>query len=37
VGNGLGIEAEPDRRTGSGWSAEVTLPPLGVLWLTPDP
>jgi 1,4-alpha-glucan branching enzyme len=35
IGNGLGIEAEPTRWHEQRWSAEITLPPLGVVWLAP--
>ena len=33
VGNGLGIEAETTPWHEQPFSAEVTLPPLGVVWL----
>jgi 1,4-alpha-glucan branching enzyme len=36
VGNGLGVEAERAAHNGCEWSAEITLPPLGVLWLAPE-
>jgi 1,4-alpha-glucan branching enzyme len=36
VGNGLGLRAEQVPWHGQPWSAEVTLPPLGVVWLMPD-
>jgi 1,4-alpha-glucan branching enzyme len=35
VGNGLGIEAEKTPWNEQRWSAEITLPPLGVVWLVP--
>jgi 1,4-alpha-glucan branching enzyme len=34
VGNEGGVMAHPDPWHGLPWSAEMTLPPLGVLWLT---
>ena len=37
VGNGNGIEAEPVPWHGQNTSAEVTLPPLAVIWLIPLP
>jgi 1,4-alpha-glucan branching enzyme len=37
VGNGLGVEAEDAPWNEQPWSADITLPPLGVLWLVPDP
>jgi 1,4-alpha-glucan branching enzyme len=36
VGNLGGVEAEPVPWHGVGWSAELDLPPLGVLWLLPE-
>jgi 1,4-alpha-glucan branching enzyme len=36
VGNYGGVEAEASPWQGQPYSAEVTLPPLGVLWLAPD-
>jgi 1,4-alpha-glucan branching enzyme len=36
VGNLGGVDAEPVPWHGVGWSAELTLPPLGVLWLLPE-
>jgi 1,4-alpha-glucan branching enzyme len=36
TGNYGGVEAEPVPWHGAGWSAELTLPPLGVLWLVPE-
>jgi 1,4-alpha-glucan branching enzyme len=36
VGNGLGIEAEKTPWNEQRWSAQITLPPLGVVWLVPD-
>jgi 1,4-alpha-glucan branching enzyme len=36
VGNWGGVEAEPYPWQGQPWSAELTLPPLGVLWLVPE-
>jgi 1,4-alpha-glucan branching enzyme len=36
VGNGGGVEAEPVPWHGQPWSAMVTLPPLGCVWLVPD-
>ena len=35
VGNGLGLEAEKVPWNEQPYSAEVTLPPLGVVWLVP--
>jgi 1,4-alpha-glucan branching enzyme len=35
VGNGLGVAAERVPWNEQEWSAEVTLPPLGTLWLVP--
>jgi 1,4-alpha-glucan branching enzyme len=35
VGNGLGVEAEKTPWHEQRWSAEITLPPLGVVWLVP--
>ena len=35
VGNLGGVDAEPSRWHGRPYSAGLTLPPLGVLWLTP--
>jgi 1,4-alpha-glucan branching enzyme len=37
VGNGLGVEADAGPWHGEMFSALVTLPPLGVVWLVPDP
>jgi 1,4-alpha-glucan branching enzyme len=37
VGNGLGVDAEELPWHGRPFSAEITLPPLGVLWLVPGP
>lgn len=37
VGNYGAVSAEPIPHHGQPYSARVTLPPLGVLWLTPDP
>jgi 1,4-alpha-glucan branching enzyme len=37
VGNFGGVEAVPEPWHGKPASAVVTLPPLGVLWLTPEP
>jgi 1,4-alpha-glucan branching enzyme len=37
VGNLGGIEAVPEPWHGKPASAVITVPPLGVLWLTPDP
>ncbi len=36
VGNLGGVEAEATPRHGQPFSAELTLPPLGVVWLTPE-
>jgi 1,4-alpha-glucan branching enzyme len=36
MGNFGGVEAEPQPWHGQPFSAEVTLPPLAVLWLTPE-
>jgi 1,4-alpha-glucan branching enzyme len=36
VGNGSGLEAEAVPWNEQPWSAEATLPPLGVIWLVPD-
>jgi 1,4-alpha-glucan branching enzyme len=36
VGNWGGVEAEPCPWQGQPWSAELTLPPLGVLWFVPE-
>lgn len=36
VGNYGGVEAEPHPWHGQEFSAEVALPPLGVVWLVPD-
>jgi 1,4-alpha-glucan branching enzyme len=36
VGNYGGVETEPSPWQGQPHSAELTLPPLGVVWLTPD-
>ncbi len=35
IGNYGAVEAEPMSWHGQPWSAAVTLPPLGVLWLSP--
>jgi len=35
VGNGLGIETEKTSWNEQRQSAEITLPPLGVVWLAP--
>jgi 1,4-alpha-glucan branching enzyme len=35
VGPGAAVAAEEHPWNGQQWSAEVTLPPLGVLWLAP--
>ncbi len=35
VGSGGGVQAEAVPWHGQGWSAELTLPPLGVVWLVP--
>ena len=35
VGNGLGLEAEKMPWNEQPHSAEITLPPLGVVWLVP--
>jgi len=37
VGNLGGVEAVPEPWHGLPASATITLPPLGVLWLTPEP
>ena len=37
VGNLGSIEAVPEPWHGKPASATITLPPLGVLWLTPEP
>jgi 1,4-alpha-glucan branching enzyme len=37
VGNLGAVEAVPEPWHGRPASATVTLPPLGVLWLTPEP
>ena len=37
VGNLGGVEAVPEPWHGKPASATITLPPLGVLWLTPEP
>ena len=36
VGNGLGIETEKTPWHEQPQSAEITLPPLGVVWLVPQ-
>jgi 1,4-alpha-glucan branching enzyme len=36
VGNLGGIEAKPEPWHGLPASASITVPPLGVLWLTPE-
>jgi 1,4-alpha-glucan branching enzyme len=36
VGNYGGVEAEPNPWQGQPFSVELTLPPLGVVWLVPD-
>jgi 1,4-alpha-glucan branching enzyme len=36
VGNGLGVEAESVPWNEQAWSAELTLPPLAVVWLVPE-
>ena len=36
VGNLGGVEAEASPWQGQPYSAELTLPPLGVLWLVPE-
>ena len=36
VGNYGGVEAEPSPWQGQPFSAELTLPPLGVVWLVPE-
>jgi 1,4-alpha-glucan branching enzyme len=36
VGNGDGLRAEAQPAHGQPFSAEITLPPLGVVWLVPD-
>jgi 1,4-alpha-glucan branching enzyme len=36
LGNLGGVHAEEIAWGGESWSAELTLPPLGVVWLTPD-
>jgi 1,4-alpha-glucan branching enzyme len=36
VGNLGGVEAEPSPWQGQPYSAELTLPPLGVVWLVPE-
>ena len=35
VGNGGSVEAVAVECHGEAWSVELTLPPLGVLWLVP--
>ena len=35
VGNGLGLETEDVEWHGQPQSAEITLPPLAVVWLVP--
>jgi 1,4-alpha-glucan branching enzyme len=37
VGNGWGVEAEASPLHGQPFSAELTLPPLGTIWLAPAP
>ena len=37
LGNLGGVDAEAVPWHGVAWSAELTLPPLGVLWLVPEP
>jgi len=37
VGNMGGVEAVPEPWHGRPASATITVPPLGVLWLTPEP
>jgi 1,4-alpha-glucan branching enzyme len=37
VGNGEGVRTEAARWDGQEQSAQVTLPPLGTLWLVPRP
>jgi 1,4-alpha-glucan branching enzyme len=36
VGNGLGLEAQKEPWNEQEHSVEITLPPLGVVWLVPD-
>jgi 1,4-alpha-glucan branching enzyme len=36
VGNGLGLEAEKEPWNEQEHSVEITLPPLGVVWLVPE-
>jgi 1,4-alpha-glucan branching enzyme len=36
VGNVGGVEAKPEPWHDQPFSAEVTLPPLGVVWLVPE-
>ncbi|GLS14107.1 1,4-alpha-glucan branching protein GlgB [Hydrogenophaga electricum] len=36
VGNGGSLQAEPQALHGQAWSAPLTLPPLGVIWLRPQ-
>ncbi|HET9072283.1 MAG TPA: 1,4-alpha-glucan branching protein GlgB, partial [Acidimicrobiales bacterium] len=36
IGNGGGVFAEPEGWHGQPFSAQLTLPPLGVLWLVPE-
>ena len=36
VGNFGGVDAEPVPWHGQPYSAEMTLPPLGVVWFTPE-
>ena len=36
VGNYGGVEAEHEPWHGQPFSAEITLPPLGVVWLVPE-
>ena len=36
VGNLGGVDAEPVPWHGASWSAELSLPPLGVVWLVPE-
>ena len=37
IGNGLGLEAEELPWNEQDYSVEMTLPPLGVVWLVPEP
>ena len=36
VGNGLGLEAEKVPWNEQDYSVEISLPPLGVVWLVPE-